>query len=280
MVWYSESMSLRSAVSKFVHRTLRVPYSLHWYEFQSPKRPKATYVFIHGIGNTLHAWDNVVAGLPSDVRVIGIDLLGFGESPKPSWAIYDAKTQARSVAMTLLGLRMAHQPVLVGHSLGALVSVEVAKRYPLIARRLILCSPPFYKPKTLDGKRTPSLDDMLRTLYETARKHPDQLQYFSQMAVKVGLANKALTINDTTIASYTAALESSIINQTALTDVGRLKLPITIFYGLFDPVVIRKHIIVLAKDKPNISLIRVNAGHEILGNYAKRLTTYISEMTS
>jgi len=177
-------MSLRSAVSKFVHRTLRVPYSLHWYEFQSPKRPKATYVFIHGIGNTLHAWDNVVAGLPSDVSVIGIDLLGFGESPKPSWAIYDAKTQARSVAMTLLGLRMAHQPVLVGHSLGALVSVEVAKRYPLIARRLILCSPPFYKPKTLDGKRTPSLDDMLRTLYETAVSTPISCSIFPKWPLK------------------------------------------------------------------------------------------------
>lgn len=271
---------MKSGLSVFIHRTLRVPYGLHWYEFQSPKRPKATYVFIHGIGNTLHAWDNVAAGLPANVRVIGIDLLGFGKSPKPTWAIYNAKTQARSVVMTLLGLRMSHQPVLVGHSLGALVSVEIAKRYPLLARQLILCSPPFYKPKALDGKRTSSIDDMLRTLYETARKHPEQLQYFSQMAVKVGLANKALTINDTTIASYTAALESSIINQTALSDVNKLNLPITIFYGLFDPVVIRKHIITLAQDKPNISLIRVNAAHEILGNYAKQLARYISDLTN
>jgi cis-3-alkyl-4-acyloxetan-2-one decarboxylase len=277
---YSKSMALADRLSLFLHRTLRIPFALHSYEFQSPKRPRATYVFIHGIGNTLHAWDDVVAQLPSDVRVIGIDLLGFGNSPKPSWAVYSAKTQARSVAMTLLGLRLVHQPILVGHSLGALVSVEVAKRYPLIARKLILCSPPFYKPRSVDSKRSSSIDDMLRTLYETARKHPDQLRYFSQMAVKVGLANKALTINDTTIDSYTAALESSIINQTALNDVAKLKLPITIFYGLFDPVVIRKHITTLAKNKPNVSLVKVNAGHEVVGRYAKYVANFINDQTS
>ncbi len=267
-------MSLRSRVSTLFHRYLRVPYTLHTFEFQSPKRPRATYVFIHGIGNTLHSWDEVAAQLPEDVRIIGIDLLGFGESPRPDWAVYDARTQARSVGVTLLGLGLVKQPVLIGHSLGALVAVEVAKRYPLITRHLVLCSPPFYQPVS-DDKKVPSRDDMLRNLYRVAKKYPDQLERLSPLAVKLGLANKALNITQDNVAAYIAALESSIINQTSLQDVARLRIPVTIFYGLFDPVVIKKHITNLAKEHEGITAKRLNAGHEIVGGYVKSLASFL-----
>ena len=44
-------MSIRNSVSTFFHRYLRIPYTLHTEVFQNPKKPAATYVFIHGIGN-------------------------------------------------------------------------------------------------------------------------------------------------------------------------------------------------------------------------------------
>lgn len=270
-------MSLRSYASMVVHRYLRIPYTLNTYEFQSPKRPRATFVFIHGIGNTLHSWDAVVKKMPNDVRVIGIDLLGFGDSPKPTWAMYNAKTQARSVAITIIGLRLAHQPVLVGHSLGALVAVEVAKRYSLAVRRLVLCSPPFYKP-AVDDKGIKSSEDILRQLYRAATKHPERLERFSPLAVKVGLANKTLNITSDNVVSYVAALEASIINQTSLQDIENLKLPIDIFYGALDPVVIKKHIVTLGKERPNISTKRLIAGHEVVGGYAKSLAVFLTEL--
>jgi len=272
---YSRNMSLRASLSNSFHRYLKVPYTLHVHEFQKPRKPKATFVLIHGIGNTLHAWDEVVANMPNDVRIIGIDLLGFGNSPKPEWAIYNARTQARSVGITLLGLRMVQQPIIVGHSLGALVAVEVAKRYPLIPKRLVLCSPPFYKPK-VDGKKVSSADDMLRMIYEVAKKYPDQLEKYSAVAVKVGLANKSLNITNDNVATYVAALESSIINQTSLQDVAKLKLPISVFYGAFDPVVIKKHITGLAKTNKNVIATRLNTRHEIVGGYVKSVAKYLT----
>ncbi len=269
--------SFRASVSNFVHHYLRIPYTLNVKEFQSPKKPRATFVFIHGIGNTLHSWDDVVALMPKDVRIIGVDLLGFGGSPKPDWAIYNAKTQARSLGITLLGLRMAHQPILVGHSLGALVAVEVAKRYTLLPKRLVLCSPPFYSP-TAEGKRIPTGDDMLRELYRVAKKHPEQLEALSPLAVKLGLANKTLNITQDNVGSYLGALEASIINQTALADVATLKIPIDIFYGTFDPVVIKKHITTLAKTKENVTAKRLIAGHEVVGGYVKSLAEYLKNI--
>lgn len=268
---------VRTAFSNFTHRFLRVPYSLYVRDFQSPRKPRATFVFIHGIGNTLHSWDEVAETLPKDVRVIGIDLLGFGKSPKPDWALYDAKTQARSVGISLLKMRLAHQPIIVGHSLGALVAVEIAKRYPLVPKRLVLCSPPFYKPASETGK-IKSGDDMLREMYRIAKKYPAQLEAFSPMAVKLGLANKTLNINEDNVTSYLAALESSIINQTSLQDVARLKIPVEIMYGTFDPVVIKKHITKLAKENENIEAKRIIAGHEIIGGYVKTLGAFLTRI--
>ncbi|MGV9001661.1 MAG: alpha/beta fold hydrolase [Candidatus Saccharimonadaceae bacterium] len=267
-------MSIRLRLSNSFHRYLNVPYSLHVHEFRKPKRPKATYVLIHGIGNTLHSWDEVVKLMPKDVRIIGIDLLGFGKSPKPAWAIYNAKTQARSVGVTLFGLRMAQRPIIVGHSLGALVAVEIARRYPLLPKQLVLCSPPFYSPQ-IDEKKIGSPDDMLRMIYEIARKHPEQLAKFTSTAVKLGLANKTLNLSGDTRVSYFAALESSIINQTSLQDVAKLRLPIHILYGAFDAVVIKKHITTLAKTHTNITTKRLNAGHEVVGGYVKVVSGYL-----
>ncbi len=261
------------------HRYLRVPYTLNVKVYQNPKHPRATFVFIHGIGNSLHAWNEIVDTLPDDVRLIGIDLLGFGDSPKPRHAVYNAKTQARSVGVTLLSLRLAQRPILIGHSLGALVAVDIASRYPLVIKRLVLCSPPFYRPR-VPAATLPTKEEMLRSLYKAALKHPDQLQKLSPIAVRLGLANKALTINEDTTASYIAALESSIINQTSLSEIKRLSLPITIMYGALDPVVVSATIAQLGKSQKNITVKRIVAGHEVVGRYAKELTKLLSSLLS
>lgn len=269
-------MSVRSTVSTIVHRYLRVPYPLNVEVFQNPKKPKATYVFIHGIGNTLHSWDAVVAKMPNDVQLIGIDLLGFGKSPKPHWAIYNAKSQARSVAVTLLSLKLARRPILVGHSLGSLISVEIAKKYPMFIKELVLCSPPFYQPEAVEKKRLRATDDMLREIYRYARKYPERIEKMSPMAVKLGLANRTLNITKDNVGSYMAALEASIINQTSLQDIVNLKMPIMIFYGAFDPVVIGKHIVRLGKTQPNIQVKRLLAPHEITGSYVTTLAKWLT----
>ena len=259
-----------------LHRWLKIPYTLHTTEFLSPKRPKATFILMHGIGNSAKAWDDLIPLLPKNVRVIGIDLLGFGKSPKPSWGKYDAKAQARSVGATLLKLRLFQKPILVGHSLGSLVSVEVAKRYPLLAKRLILCSPPFYA-NTEAKRKLLQRDEILKNLYRRARKYPQTLETLSPLIVKLGLATKGLDINSGNIDAYYAALESSIVNQTALDDAAELKLPITVLYGTLDPVVIGSHIQKLAKNHANVTAKKIVTGHEIMGRYTKFVAKEIGE---
>lgn len=259
-----------------LHRWLKVPFALNVRHHQRPKKPRATILFIHGIGNTGDAWSEVIARLPADVRVISIDLLGFGDSPRPNWAIYSAKTQARSVLATLFKLRLTSPVVVVGHSLGALVAVEMAKRYPLLVRSMILCSPPFYQ---VDDTRTllPRSDKILRRLYASVRNYPEQFIKLSAFAMRYNLINPSFNVTEDNIDSYVAALEAMIINQTSLGDVKKLHMPITILKGTLDPFVVGKNLRQIAKNKPNVTLKTIVATHEVKGLFVPGVVRAIEE---
>jgi len=249
-----------------IHRWLHIPYSLNVRYVKRPKKPRASVLFIHGIGNTGDAWKEVIAQLPDDVQIISIDLLGFGDSPNPSWALYNAKTQARSVLTTYLKLRLTAPITIVGHSLGALVAIEVAKRYPLIVRSLVLCSPPLYI-TVQQSTRLPSSDSLLRQLYASARERPENFVKLSAIAMKYDLINTSFNVTPENIASYMATLEAMIINQTSLQDAQKLTVPTTIIRGTLDPWVVTKNLKQLSKHNHYITLRSIIAGHEVRGRY-------------
>ncbi len=261
---------------QFLHRWLKIPYSLHVRYNQKPVKPRATILFIHGIGNSGDAWVNVIKQLPDDIRIITIDLLGFGESPRPKWAMYDAKTQAGSVLATLFKLRIRGRIIIVGHSLGALVAVEMALRYPLLVKSLILCSPPFYQ---VDDTRTllPRSDKILRRLYQSARNNPEQFLKLSAFGMKYKLTNRSFNLNEENIDSFMAALESMIINQTSFNDVQKLRMPIKVIKGTLDPLVIGKNLRKIAKNNPNVELKTIVALHDVKGPFVPVVVRSIKE---
>ena len=265
-------------LDKFVHKWLKIPYTLNVRHNQRPKKPRTTVLFIHGIGNSGEAWSEVISRLPSDIRVITIDLLGFGGSPRPDWALYDAKTQASSVLATFFKLRITTPIVVVGHSLGALVAVEMAKRYPLLIKSMVLCSPPLYN---VDDKRTilPRSDKMLRSLYSSVGEYPEQFIKLSAFAMKYKLINNSFNVTHDNISSYIAALNAMIINQTSFDDVQRLRMSITILKGTLDPFVISKNLRHIAKLLPNVELKRVVASHEVKGLFVPAVVRAIDDQT-
>lgn len=260
-----------------IHKWLHVPYALHVRHYRKPKKPRATVLFIHGIGNSGDAWHEVIKKLPKDIRVITIDLLGFGNSPHPKWAIYNAKTQANAVLATYLKLRITSQVIVVGHSLGALVAIEMAKRYPLLVNSLVLCSPPLYD--TNDTKNTilPKSDRLLRQLYKSAQQRPEEFVRLSAFAMKYKLINNTFNVTTDNVDSYMAALESMIINQTSYDDAYKIKTPTKILKGTLDPFVIGRNLRKLAKTNPNISLSTVIAGHEVKGLFVPAVVAEIKK---
>lgn len=260
-------------VQHFLHRFLKLPYRLNVQYVHRVKKPRATIVFLHGIGSSGAEWQDVVAHLPENISVVTIDLLGFGQSPKPEWARYDANEQARSVIATLLRQPITGRVTIVGHSLGALVAVEVAKRYPLLVSSLVLCSPPFYNPDR-DGK-LPNPDRILQNLFNQVERNQEYFLKFASVAIKYKLVNPAFSVTEENLPSYIQTLKSSIISQSAFDDIQTIKRPITIIYGSLDPLVIDRNLKEIAKANPNVTLSRILVGHEIIGRFVPAVVTQI-----
>ena len=94
-----------------------------------------TLALVHGWALDRHLWDGLVSGLAARHRVITLDLPGHGDSgPRASWSIaaygQDVKAVVEAVGAT--------QVVLVGHSMGGLVSLEAARRMPDVLKGLVL----------------------------------------------------------------------------------------------------------------------------------------------
>lgn len=253
-----------------IHRWLRVPYQLHVRTGRAKGKYTDTVVFLHGLGNSGAAWDKVIAQLPPDVRAVSIDLLGFGQSPRPEWAVYDVRTQARSVITTLIRLRLTGRVVLVGHSLGGLVAVEVAKRYPLAVRSLILCSPPFYDPQ-VDSNR------LLRTAFRRLQHRPDRFIKLAGLAMKYNLVNRSFHVTEENIEPYFATLGASILTQTSLEDAKALKKPMMLLLGGIDPWVKKRNLKAVVEANPRAKLRSFVAGHEIRGPYVQQVVQAVSE---
>ncbi len=262
-------------IDTFIHKHLSIPYKLNIQHTHKASKPRATIVFLHGIGSSGAEWQAVVDALPKDISILTIDLLGFGESPRPEWARYDAREQARSVIATLLRYGIRGRVMVVGHSLGALVAVEVAKRYPLLVSSLVLCSPPFYNPDS-DG-RLPNPDRILQTLFGQVERNQTYFLKLATLAIKHKLVNPAFSVTEETLPTYVQTLKSAIISQSAYDDVRVLKCPITIIYGALDPLVIDKNVKAVAKANPRVTLARIIVGHEIIGRFVPTVVKAINQ---
>lgn len=103
-----------------------------------------TVVFLPGLGATTRYWSSRVESLALRARLILIDLLGFGQSPKP-WSAYTVDRHVTALHAIIGPAAAEHGAlVLVGHSLGARIAVAYAHRYPREIRQLVLISLPYY----------------------------------------------------------------------------------------------------------------------------------------
>jgi pimeloyl-ACP methyl ester carboxylesterase len=98
-----------------------------------------TLVLVHGLGGSHLNWDMLAPELTPHARVLALDLPGFGMSPptrRPA-------TVRRNVAVLARFVReVAGSPVvLVGNSMGGLVSVLLSSREPHLVRGLVLLDP-------------------------------------------------------------------------------------------------------------------------------------------
>lgn len=251
---------------ELAHRYLRVPYILNGKDLQTAKKPKATIVLLHGINSSMAMWQSVVKKMPKDVRIIGIDLLGFGDSPRTSWPSYQVRVQARSVAATLFLMKIRGPVIIIGHSLGSLVAIDFARRYPLMTRQLILISPPLYD---IDHEPTGALAynprRLLRDVHTAFSSKTDTIAKLVGLLAQYKFVNQGFDASKVDMPTFLGTLEAAIINQTSMRDLERLRQPVTIITGKLDPFVSEGTIKRLSAAHSSISHTSVLASHEIIG---------------
>ncbi|MGV8074911.1 MAG: alpha/beta fold hydrolase [Syntrophobacteraceae bacterium] len=95
-----------------------------------------TLLCIHGLTANCRCWDVIAEALAPDHRLLGPDLRGRGLSDKPS-AGYSVDHHCRDILKIFNYLKL-EQVVLLGHSLGAVISLAFAAHFPDLVERLIL----------------------------------------------------------------------------------------------------------------------------------------------
>ncbi|HXV72219.1 MAG TPA: alpha/beta hydrolase [Acidimicrobiia bacterium] len=94
-------------------------------------------VMVHGLGGSVANWDAIAPRLTDRARVTALDLPGFGLSPpSKDWSL---ETHRDAIAGFIEA--MGEPAVLIGNSMGGLLSEMVASRYPDLVEALVLISP-------------------------------------------------------------------------------------------------------------------------------------------
>lgn len=103
---------------------------------------KVIIVFLHGLVGSKNYFQYLKKEFP-DYQTISFDIIGFGDEIKPK-INYDLDDFMKFLELKLqLSQDNYVQYILVGHSLGALLAKEVAKKYPQKIIKIFLLGYPF-----------------------------------------------------------------------------------------------------------------------------------------
>jgi pimeloyl-ACP methyl ester carboxylesterase len=127
-------------------------------------------LFIHGLGcDHTHFAPQFECYRP-DHRAVAVDLRGHGASDKPVQD-YTIPAFADDIAWVCAELGL-YKPVIVGHSMGSLIALEAAARFPDLPTALVLLDAPLFVPPPLAAEMdllglaaamwTPAYRDVLR----------------------------------------------------------------------------------------------------------------------
>lgn len=99
-------------------------------------------VLLHGFLSTKTYWHKLIELLSANHRVIAIDLLGFGDSPKPRKSKYDYHDHVKSIHATVKHAGVTEPATFIGHSMGSLLALRYANEYKDEVSKLILTNLP------------------------------------------------------------------------------------------------------------------------------------------
>lgn len=234
-------------------------------------------LLLHGIGASHRMWNEIVTLLPHTYQFVALDLLGFGMSPKPD-IHYTIDEHIKAIKQTLKSESIHKLQTLVGHSLGSLLAIEYAYRFPKEVEKLILINPPIYK-TSQEAKKTirSSSPRVEYLLYSPLGRfycgiHCTFHAFFSfALPFFVKKYPKAI-IQDFllhTWKSYKRTVTNVIENQHAYEALLTINIAMLILYGDNDKLINVQTLEELAQKNKNITLKKLSGQHDLPLVYPK-----------
>ncbi|MCC7022529.1 MAG: alpha/beta fold hydrolase [Thermomicrobiales bacterium] len=203
-----------------------------------------TIVFLHGLGGSQSTWANVLGNFAETYRVAAVDLPGHGASDKPASenGNYAITSLANAVAQVIEKLELS-PAIVVGHSLGGAVALQLALERPKLLRGLVLVDSAGLGPEISDDlldrvEATPSRDEA-RRLLELFFQNP---RFILDRGIDELHAARSAPGADEAVKAIAAQAFSRSGQQVAFLDqLNRLEVPLLIVWGELDRVVPARH---------------------------------------
>ncbi|XP_075484728.1 putative lysophospholipase BODYGUARD 3 [Primulina tabacum] len=106
-------------------------------------------LFIHGFISSSAFWTetlypNFSKNAKSKYRLLAVDLLGFGRSPKPDDSLYTLREHLEMIESSVLEPYNVKSFHIVAHSLGCILALALAVKHPASVKSLTLLAPPYF----------------------------------------------------------------------------------------------------------------------------------------
>ena len=201
-------------------------------------------LLLHGLGCSSRYFQPLQRLLATDFTVYSPDLPGHGHSEKPVDRRWQLRALTEWVAAFITTLDL-ERPVIVGHSLGGGLAVELAARYPQLVHGLVLLAP------TGVPDMPPLLGQLPRLLLDGALEPRRLFPLIVPAYLRAGVRRMLRLAIDQTRHPRRAALR-------------RIRLPMLVLRGSRDPIVTRAAMVELAREASAAQLREVpGAAHAL-----------------
>lgn len=266
------------SIKRFIDQ-LRPIRSLH-VAFDLGDKNKPTLVLLHGIAATSKTWNYLIEEINNgDYHIVALDLLGFGQSPKPTSCEYTADDHIKYIRKTLKRMGVSKPFILVGHSMGSIISARYCRYYPKEVKRLYLLSVPLY----LDDRHSQSViarkrTDIYMSAYDFLSKNREFTLNNSKFIRKLlRIDDSVLNVTEKNWNGFRLSLRNTIIKQNTFDDISNLNIPVNVIYGALDEFAVQESLNKLALLK-NVKITKLPAINHIIGSrFAKEVARQINE---
>ncbi|KAF8397100.1 hypothetical protein HHK36_016007 [Tetracentron sinense] len=113
------------------------------------KKAREDVLFIHGFISSSAFWTETVFpnfsnAAKSSYRLFAVDLLGFGRSLKPTDSLYTLREHVDMIERSVIEPYKVKSFHIVAHSLGCILALALAVKYPGSVKSLTLLAPPYF----------------------------------------------------------------------------------------------------------------------------------------